>query len=116
MPTKLLEPEMSIRNPAYVEGEWSSIHKVLSGLDKWHHAMLAQCHMHPGSGAGSTHPSSIDMRNHQGLEANYPVIGAIFVRDGHVRFFSADKEFEVEIYGKGVRKIADKLYLIENNH
>jgi len=116
MPAKLLGPDMSVRNPGYVKGDWSSIHTVLSELDEWHHAMLVQCHMHPGAGADSTHPSGIDMRNHQGLEANYPVIGAIFVRDGHIRFFSAEKEFEVEIYGKGVRKIADKLYLIENNH
>ena len=114
LPAKLLGPEMSVRNPGYVKGDPCSIHSVLSELDEWHHAMLAQCHMHPGAGPDSTHPSSIDLRNHLGLEANYPVIGAIFVRDGFVRFFSAEKEFEVEVYGKGVRKIADKLYYIEN--
>ncbi|MBA3045863.1 MAG: hypothetical protein FP824_06580 [Euryarchaeota archaeon] len=116
MPTKLLGPDMSIRNPGYVKGDWRSIHTILSELDEWHHAMLAQCHLHPGTGPDSTHPSGIDIRNHQGLETNYPVIGAIFVRDGYLRFFSAEKEFEVEIYGKGVKKIADKLYFIENNH
>ena len=112
--TKLLGPKMSVRNPGYVKGDPCSIHSVLSELDEWHHAMLAQCHLHPGTGPDSTRPSSIDLRNHLGLEANYPVIGAIFVRDGFVRFFSAEKEFEVEVYGKGVRKVADKLYHIEN--
>ena len=116
IPTKLLTPDMSVRSPSYVEGDWRSIHTILSELDDWHHAMLVQCHMHPGLGSSSTHPSSIDMENHRGLETNYPVIGAIFVRDGYVQFFSADKEFEVEVYGKGVKKVADKLYLIENQN
>lgn len=116
IPTKLLKPEMSVRSAGYVEGDWRSIHSILSGLDDWFHAMILQCHLHPGCGPGSTHPSSTDMRNHTDLEANYPVIGAIFVRDGYVRFFSADKEFEVEVYGKGVKKVADKLYFIENQN
>lgn len=115
IPNKLLAPEMSIRDPTYVEGDWRSIHSILSGLDDWHHAMLAQCHIHPGLGPGSTQPSSTDLRNHKDLEDFYPVIGVIFSRDGHVRFFSARKEFEVEIYGKGVSKVADKLYLIESH-
>ncbi len=114
LPTKVLRPEMSIRNPSYVEGDPHSINDILSGLDDWHHAMLVQCHMHPGAGPDCTFPSNIDLRNHLSLEANYPVIGAIFVRDGYVRFFSAEKEFEVEIYGRGVTKVADKLYHIEN--
>ena len=37
-------------------------------------------------------------------------LGAIFSRDGYVRFFRLDRSFEIEIYGEGVEKHEDNVY------
>jgi len=71
-------------------------------------------HSHPGFGAESTHPSSVDLHNHAAWERAYPVIGGVFGRGGYVRFFSASRPFEVRVHGEKVRRLDDDdLYQLE---
>ena len=104
----------------YVRAEREDSHKKIVSLDEEHgHPVLALFHSHISKGASSTNPSQIDIatleRHHKiGVEC----IGGIFSLDGFVRFYSL-KDFEIEVYGKGVEKVQDdpthKIYKIVNN-
>jgi hypothetical protein len=59
-------------------------------------------------------PSSTDFATHRRYETGgYPLIGAIFVLDGFVRFFSEDKPFTITIYGKGVSQHDEHVFKIK---
>jgi len=62
----------------------------------------AMAHSHPGSGAGATHPSSIDT-NYLGTiqRIGAEAIGIIVTRDGWVRFFTVTKPFRIFVMGDG---------------
>lgn len=88
---------------------------VLRDLDAAGQHLLAWFHSHPGNGQASTQPSAIDMSHQGDLEqGGYPVIGAVFTRDGHARFFSAKSEFDLVVLGKGIEQVDEKLYKISN--
>jgi len=112
IPTNILTPKMAFRNPVFVSGDLNSIKDVLSYLDQFGHTVVLQCHRHPGMWAGSTHPSGTDIRNHKDWEKFYPLIGLIVVKSGYFRFFSAEKNFEVLIYGSEVKKINERTYCL----
>jgi len=82
--------------------------RALIELSEWGHALHGIFHSHPGTGARATLPSlDKDLPTHQRLEnGDYPLIGAIFVKSGHVRFFSTNRPFTVSIYGKGVTPVS----------
>jgi len=40
------------------------------------------------------------------------VIGMIFTRDGHIRFFSVEKEFKVFVVGNGIEEVSNDVYKI----
>lgn len=84
-----------------------SFTQALIHLTEWGHALHGLFHSHPGQGAGATHPSQKDLMTHKRLErGDYPLIGAIFVRGGYVRFFSTERPFTVTIYGRGVENVS----------
>jgi hypothetical protein len=81
----------------------TDLNKTLIELSEhWAHSLHAIFHSHPGRGVGATRPSSTDFDTHRRYEKAYPAIGAIFVKDGFVRFFSEDKPFAIAIHGRGV--------------
>jgi len=87
--------------------------QALSELDARGERWLAMFHSHPGSGAGATKPSSMDLETQSRLEkAGYPVIGAVFSRDGHVRFYARQRPFEVAVSGNGSQRIGKRLFRI----
>ena len=89
----------------------SSTHRLLIKLEKFGHRLLGHFHSHPGDGPGSTHPSGTDRDFQQRLEqAGHIAVAAIFSRDGYVRFFRLDGEFEIQIHGTGVEKHEDNIY------
>ena len=95
----------------FVSANDQSTRQALKKLDENGQWLLAWFHSHPGSGPGATLPSAID-KNHQGdlEQGGYHTIGAVFARDGHVRFFSSRLEFDVVVLGKGVEQINGKLF------
>ncbi len=103
IPMSVIGFELEHQSAVRVTGSPISIYHALDKLDDFCHTILLQCHKHPGRGIECCYPSSLDLRNHKGLEEVYPVIGLIFVEDGYFRFFSAKRKFQVQIYGKGVK-------------
>lgn len=99
-----------------VEGAPHDTLKALLMLERFGHKLLGWFHSHPGSGHGASIPSQIDLNHQRRLEmGGYPAIGAVFTRDGYVRFFSLNRNFRIEIYGKGVEKIDGRLFRIRVN-
>lgn len=82
-----------------------ALQNALIEMDEWGHYLHGLFHSHPGQGSKATRPSSTDLTTHQRYESGgYPLIGAIFVKDGFVRFFG-HHPFTVTIHGKGVEQI-----------
>jgi hypothetical protein len=95
----------------HARGDISSSHLTLINLDNLGHRLHALFHKHPGKGIGATFPSSTDIQTQERMErGGYPVIGAVFSEDGYIRFFSANRQFMVNIYGKGVNCVDDKVF------
>ena len=113
-PVQVLPIKLARQSAVCASGDASSIYHTLSELDRWAHPILMFCHSHPGHGPGSIHPSRTDLSTQKDLEVSYQIVGAIFSQDGHVRFFSAGKPFQVEIFGKGVTEFGDNVYRIQD--
>lgn len=94
----------------YAKGDVAAIRNVLIQLNEDKFRLWGYFHIHPGMGEHSTLPSGTDLNLDRLLDnGNYEAIGAIFSRDGFIRFFSR-REFRVQIYGEGVEKVNEKLY------
>lgn len=107
---KIVDLKLEKQSMVYAKADTEAIRETLIYLTDYGYKLWACIHIHPGSGAGSTYPSGTDKTlDRLLLKGGYDCIGAIFSRDGFVRFFSS-KEFEVNIYGNGVEKIDEKLY------
>jgi len=99
------------RTAAGVEGEVRSTHNLLCKLEHFGHRLLAHFHSHPGRGIGATMPSSTDRAFQERLErGGYPTVAAVFSRDGYIRFFRLDHEFELEVHGKGVEEVEPNVF------
>ena len=98
-----------------VVADMPSTHRVLIKLEQFGHKFLAHFHSHPGLGAAATHPSGTDDNFQKRLEsAGHLAVMAIFSRDGYVRFVRLDQNLEIEIYGQGVEKHGQGVYLLKN--
>jgi hypothetical protein len=89
--------------------------QALIELDTWGHTVHGLFHSHPGQGREATRPSSTDLSTHERYErGGYPLVGAIFVRDGYLRFFSHKADFTITVFGEGVKQIDARIFLIQN--
>jgi proteasome lid subunit RPN8/RPN11 len=94
-----------------------SLKQALLELDAWGKALHGLFHSHPGAGVLATRPSSIDLATHERYERRYPLVGCIFVRDGHVRFFRHTSEpFQITICGTGVVPVAEDEHVFKIQH
>lgn len=99
------------RTEAGVVGDPKSTHRVLARLEQFGHRLLAHFHSHPGHGIASTGPSGTDTNYQASLErSGYCTVAAIFSRDGYVRFFRLDQNFELQIHGTGVEHVEATIY------
>lgn len=89
--------------------------EALATLDRLGLPLLGHMHSHPGFGREANRPSSTDRSFQERLErGRHIAIGAIFSRDGFVRWFAGDLDrFVVEVQGKNVRKVADNEFQLE---
>jgi proteasome lid subunit RPN8/RPN11 len=111
---RLVDFDKAERTAVRVSGNPASTHQALIGLEAKGHRLTAWMHSHPGVGAGATRPSSTDLDHQRRLEqGRYPAIGAIFSRDGWVRFFSAGTPFRVDVFGAGVRRANERVYQLD---
>ncbi len=107
---KIIDLKLQEQSMVYAKADTDAIREALIYLSDYGYRLWACIHIHPGSGVGSISPSGTDMAlDKLLLKGGYDSIGAIFSRDGFVRFFSS-KEFEINIFGKGVEKVNDKIY------
>jgi len=114
--TTLLPFELRRKSRVAAEGDPEGVARLLIGLHNIDHKLLLTAHSHPGTGPGSTSPSSVDMDFHQRLEAgNYPVVGMIVNREGYFRFFSHKRAFKVSLFGKGMEVISEQSSVFKLN-
>lgn len=103
------------RTEVGVVGDPKSTHRLLGRLEQFGHRLLAHFHSHPGCGPESIGPSGKDKKYQATLEdAGCDTVGAIFSRDGYIRFFRLDSKFDLKIYGAGVEHVSDTLYRLTN--
>jgi hypothetical protein len=111
---KILAPDLSTQSGSYVSAEQSSSNQIFMELEDYGHGLHGWLHNHIGTGAFATSPSEIDLTTQERLEGGgYRAIGGIFSEDGFLRFFSKNSEFNVVVFGKGVKRIDDYLFKIE---
>jgi proteasome lid subunit RPN8/RPN11 len=93
-----------------------ALQKTLIEMDEWGHHLYGLFHSHPGKGAQATNPSDTDLKTHERHEqGGYPLVSAIFVKDGFVRFFG-HHPFTITIYGKGLEKIDEDQHVYKINN
>ena len=98
------------QSAVYAKADTNAVREALIYLSRYEFRLWGCFHIHPGFGAYSTFPSGTDMTLDRLLDrGGYECIGAIFSRDGYVRFFSS-KAFEINIYGNGVEKVDEKVF------
>jgi hypothetical protein len=98
------------QSPAYVAADKTDSHqKIITLTENFGHSVLGFFHSHTSKGAQSTTPSPIDHSFMQRMaKIGCHCLGGIFSLDGYVRFFKEGESFDIDIYGKGTEKIADK--------
>jgi proteasome lid subunit RPN8/RPN11 len=98
------------QSPAYVAADRADSHKKMINLtENFGHSVLGVFHSHTSYGPESTTPSTIDHNFMQSMtKIGCHCLGGIFSLDGYVRFFKESESFDINIYGKGIEKIADK--------
>lgn len=78
-------------------------------------------HSHPGTGAGATHPSGIDINQHADWLKDYSadLVSAIMVKDRYIRFWGTAVEsgkVVVRVEGQGVERISltENIYRLDS--
>jgi hypothetical protein len=93
-----------------------ALQKTLIEMDEWGHHLYGLFHSHPGTGVSATTPSQTDWKTHERYDrGGYPLVSAIFVKDGFVRFFG-HQPFTISVYGKGVEKIDESQHVYKINN
>jgi len=109
--SQLVTFELAEKSAVSASPDPTSQLEALTELDRRGERLLAVLHSHPGHGAGATTPSSVDRSTQEGLEKmGYPTIGAIFSRDGFIRFFSVNRPFRVAVSGTGIERAGEHVY------
>lgn len=107
---KIVNLRLEHQSIVYARADTEAVRNALIKLSQCKHRLLGYFHIHPGSGTRSTFPSSTDLNLKRLLDkGGYEALGAIFSRDGWIRFFSPEK-LKIHIYGEGVKKINERLY------
>ncbi len=111
---QICEFKVESASAVHASGDIRSTHITLINLENYGLQLHGLFHKHPGTGIGSTTPSSTDLHTQEAMErGGYPSIGAIFSEDGFIRFFSSDRDFDIKIYGEGVQHVTEKVFRIE---
>jgi hypothetical protein len=108
---RMLTVELEQQSAIHAAGNVTSSARRLMEMDHWGHALHGIFHSHPGLGKEATRPSGTDLATQERHErGGYPLLGAIFVRDGFVRFFTRGHPFVLRVYGEGVSHVEENVY------
>ena len=107
--SEILDIQYQDQSRVYVRLNPRHRHSTVVNLDEAHgHLLLGVVHNHNTYGPESTKPSGEDLDNQKRfVKQGWYAVAGIFSEDGYVRFFSTCKDFEFEVYGKGVELIED---------
>jgi len=109
-PTVVLRTVTAVRSAVFCQANGRSVLDVFRTTDEYGLPIVLLSHLHPGE---LLQPSGRDLKTQIAYEkAGYNILGAIFVRSGKVRFYSAEMPFKVMIYGKGISKLGDDRWQI----
>jgi len=110
---RLIKVDHEIQTSSRAKAQVNSSAQALSEIDDYGASFTAHLHSHPFAGEGGTRPSNKDFKFQSSLEGGgYVCIGGIFSRDGYLRFFSHQREFEVQVTGLGVSRAGENLFLL----
>jgi len=111
---RLVPVQIAYQSAGGVRLSADSLRQTLMSLQESGHSLYGVFHSHRMNGPHGATPSPIDLNAQKNiLEAAYPAIQAIFTKDGYLRFFSYERAFEIEVYGKGVIHINEKLFQLQ---
>ena len=112
-PYRICNVDLERQSVAYARGTARSCMNALMEINRRGFKLQIMAHSHPGRGAWATSPSSIDMKYLGTIQkAGAEVAGIIVTRDGHVRFFTVYKPFEIDIQGSGVEYVDEQVVRI----
>ncbi len=112
--TSIVQHPYTARSPVGAASEQRRTHATVVEAGETGHQVLAIVHSHPGRGLGANHPSGIDLRTHKLWEALGPIAGAIWSRDGFLRFFNAGRPVRVKIVGRHMLRVEHNLWRIRD--
>lgn len=107
----LIEVRMESQASAQASLDMRDFTKVAVTLMEHGQALHGVFHSHRFR--GQPQPSSTDLRLQSILEeGGYPAVQAVFSEDGYVRFFAQRRPFAIEVCGKGVERVEDYVFRI----
>lgn len=114
---RIIEPNMKVRSATGAKPDFGKMADLLGEMEeKQGSRLISYFHSHPGNGMGATKPSGTDHDTQDGYErGGYPSVGAIFSRDGYVRFYSHNRDFQVEVSGKGGEQVEEKIFRLDRD-
>lgn len=108
--TNIVKFPYAERSPVGAAGDPRATHGAVIEAAESGHRILLIAHSHPGSGPNANFPSSTDLRTHRLWEQGTPLAGAIWSRDGYVRFFTAGRAVSVGVLGTHLEQVDGQLW------
>jgi hypothetical protein len=110
---RMIKVPLEAYSPASARADQQELQKLLIEFSGWGHTLHGLFHSHPGVGKGATQPSGVDLGTQKLYEqGGYPLVGAIFSRDGYVRFF-ASHPIAISVFGAGVEQHDEHVFKIQ---
>ncbi len=111
--TNLVPFGYSHRSVVGATGNHRDTHRISIEAHESGHRILALIHSHPGRGINANRRSSIDEANQRIWERTTRVIGAIWSRDGYLRWYSSKLKFDVQIIGNHLKRVNDHVWKLD---
>lgn len=93
------------RSPVRAAGAHRDTHALTIDASESGHRIVGIFHSHPGHGPHANFPSGTDLTTHELWERASPLVGGIWSRSGHLRFFSAGRPFTIRVAGTHMEQI-----------
>jgi proteasome lid subunit RPN8/RPN11 len=110
---RMIKVALEAHSPVNAQANQQDLQKLLIEFSGWGHTLHGLFHSHPGYGKDATQPSGIDLGTQKLYEqGGYPLVSAIFSRDGFVRFFS-NNPINISVFGAGVEQHEEHIFKIQ---
>ncbi|CAG0986214.1 hypothetical protein PHYC_02038 [Phycisphaerales bacterium] len=103
--TSIQEFAYAERSPVRAAGVHRATHALTIDAAESGHRIVGILHSHPGYGPHANHASGTDLTTHRLWEQTAPLVGGIWSRSGHLRFFTAGRHAAVSVAGTHLEQI-----------